>query len=135
MNEEGEEKREENEGDEVEGRDVVGTLRLAMQEIVAIVGEESVVKGNKGKVGNAVGQVESSREQADAVVVEEEEEEEEEEDEEVVVEEKDGGEERRIESLFLDSCFGITRILFFTDLVGTTNVSLLLSKKRHSFLP
>lgn len=30
MNEEGEEKREENEGDEVEGRDVVGTLRLAM---------------------------------------------------------------------------------------------------------
>lgn len=90
-----------------------------------MAGEESVVKGNRGGADSAVGQVESSREEADEVVVDEEDEEEEE-----------GGEVRGTTAAsLLNSCLGITRILFFTILVGITNFSPLLSKKRHSFLP
>ena len=95
-----------------------------------MAGEESVVKGNRGGADSAVGQVESSREEADEVVVDEEDEEEEEEEEE------EGGEVRGTTAAsLLNSCLGITRILFFTILVGITNFSPLLSKKRHSFLP
>ena len=68
---------------------------------------------------SAVGHVESSREEADEVVVDEEEEEE---------EEDEGGEDRGTTAAsLLNSCFGITSILFFTNLVGITNFSLLLS--------
>jgi hypothetical protein len=112
---------------EVEGRDVVGTLRLELKDALALVDE------SKGEVDIAVVLVVFTGEEEEEEEEEEEDEVEDDEEEEEVEGEVEAEElETTVASLF-KSRFGITSNLFLTGFTCGSNISLSLFKKCHSF--